>query len=183
MDEKESITAIACISMDGRKLPLIILAKGTTNVCEGRYRGDAELAKYIRRRQLYVFHTENGWSTEEFSVQFLQWLQDVYIKDNPGLLIWDLHTSHNTDRVKQAAADKGIGLLFIPAGQTDYWQPLDSKVFGALKSAARRKFDELMVSKKLTEVTILDAVRILVECWLALPTSLIEGSWSHIKSI
>ena len=85
--------------------------------------------------------------------------------------------------MKAAAADKNIGLLFIPAGQTDYWQPLDNKVFGALKAAARRKFDELMVTKSLTEVSIMDAIEILVNCWRQLDVGLIRSSWQHINSL
>ena len=183
VDEKESITAIACVTMDGRRLPLIILAKGTTSECEERYRTHPRLKHLIRRKQLYVFHTESGWSTEEFAVQFLDWVVDVYLKDSQGLLIWDLHASHKTDSVKQAATSKGIGLLFIPAGQTDYWQPLDNKVFGALKAAAKRKFDEMMVYRNLTEVDIMDAIEILVKCWSELQPGLIKSSWDHINSL
>lgn len=169
--------------MDGRKLPLIILAKGTSSDCEQRYRTHPRLKHLIRRRQLYVFHTHSGWSTDAFALEFLEWLVAVYLKDNEGLLVWDLHASHTTDRVRQAANEKGIGLLFIPAGQTDYWQPLDNKVFGALKAAARRQFDEMMVYKSLTEVDIMDAIEILVDCWNRLQTGLIKSSWDHINPL
>ena len=132
---------------------------------------------------MYVSHTHTGWSTEEFAIQYLNHLKGTYLKDDPGLLVWDLHASHRTNNVKAAAEQLSIGMKFIPAGQTDYWQPLDNKVFGVLKAKARAMFDAQMADMNLKDVTIMNAIDILVECWQSLETELIRGAWMHINDI
>ena len=183
VDEKESITAIATITMSGEKLPLIILAKGTTRRCEDRFRQSPLVAKHLRRKALYIFHTESGWSTDEFAMEYLHHIKNTYLKDNSGGLLWDLHGSHRTQDVKDTAAELGIGLFFVPAGQTDHWQPLDNRVFGALKAAARASFDILMARKNLTEVSIMDAIDILVQCWENLDTEFIKNARKNTRNL
>ena len=130
-----------------------------------------------------VFHTESGWSTEQFATEYLHYIKDTYLKEDDGCLIWDLHSSHRTASVREEASSLGIGILFIPAGQTDHWQPLDKRVFGALKAKAREEFDKMMADKELRDVSIMDAIDILVKCWKVLDVDLVKKSWSHIAHI
>jgi hypothetical protein len=51
------------------------------------------------------------------------------------------------------------------------------------RRAVRRKFDELMVTKSLTEVSIMDAIEIWVNYWRLLDVGLIRSSWQHISSL
>ena len=80
--------------------------------------------------------------------------------------------------MQEWASNNSIGLTYIPAGQTDEWQPLDRRVFGSLK---RRSLE--MANRKLAEgdIDLFDAIAILVDAWNAIPEEEILQSWDHIK--
>ena len=53
-------------------------------------------------------------------------------------MILDVYAAYRTDTVKQLAEALNIKLYFIPPGYTDLVQPLDVKVFGALKGTSAK---------------------------------------------
>ena len=70
-----------------------------------------------------------------------------------------------------------ITLHYIPAGQTDKYQPLDRKVFGVLKAKSRS-----LIRRKLSEnpdqpIKKKDAVADLIACWDSLTQDTILDSW------
>ena len=85
--------------------------------------------------------------------------------------------AHRTDAVKQRAEELGITLYFIPPGCTDLVQPLDVKVFGALKSTARKLFRERYNGVSSPKVTSRDAVQNLIRAWEGLSQNLYEDAW------
>jgi hypothetical protein len=150
-NQKTMITAIATITADPThpKLPLTLLAKGKTEKCEQQL-GEHAFKEY------YTLHSESGWSNTSVMLNYLTILREYYDstfakKTNftPGEtqidLIWDCFAAHRNQTVRDFAAELKINLHFVPAGATDQYQPLDVKVFGALKSKARKMWNERYV--------------------------------------
>ena len=76
----------------------------------------------------------------QMSRRYLDWLHKWNGGDHKYLL-WDLHSSHRSDQVKEHSRTCEVTLQFIPAGMTDHWQPLDYRIFGELKQRAKARFD------------------------------------------
>jgi hypothetical protein len=55
-------------------------------------------------------------------------------------LILDEYLTHETDNFKAKAQSLGAFLLWIPKGGTEIYQPLDHRVYGALKAKGRAKW-------------------------------------------
>ena len=176
--EKTDITVIACCSLAGDCLPLWVLAKGKTNKCEEKYRTAPQLQRAIGR-QLFVDHSKTGWSTADVMKRYLTWLKE-HMKGKMIHVIWDLHASHRDAEVQEWAQQAEIGLTFIPAGQTDIWQPLDRRVFGSLKQRAVRKLHEQMVDRELADYDIRDAIKILLDSWSEITEEEIESAWQPL---
>ena len=94
------------------------------------------------------------------------------------------YPSHKTDEIKNYAANNGLDLNFIPAGQTGEWQPLDYRIFGSLKQRARAAFDRSDVVTKNNKGAIVinwaTAVEILVKCWDEIPQDEVINAWSPL---
>ena len=54
-------------------------------------------------------------------------------KDQPGVLIFDNHSSHITLETIELAGDHGLSLVTLPPHCSHKLQPLDVGVFGAFK--------------------------------------------------
>ena len=178
IEPKTDITAIAGCTMAGRRLPLWIIAKGKTSKCEEKYRQHPKLRHFFCNGSLVVCHSPKGWATEQVAVEYMKWLKDLY-KDRKYHILWDLHSSHRSDSVKEWAANHDVALTFVPAGQTDHWQPLDRRIFGSLKQRALQR-----LAQKVTEggefagFDIIDAVVVLLECWDHIEEDEFRGAWS-----
>jgi hypothetical protein len=176
-DPKLGVTAIATISAAGEKLPLWIICKGTTERCEKRFRQHFE--QQIKYKQLVLCHQVSGWTDKVISKTVLRWLADR-CGDSSGTLIWDVYAAHREEGVKAYAARKGIGLLYIPPGMTDTYQPLDRRIFGSLKARARARFDDLWVENPSRELSLVDAVEVLLEAWAAVTQEEILNAWAEL---
>ena len=129
---------------------------------------ESAIADYIRVNIIGV-----GWTTEEVFIQYLELLSN-HFNHEPIHLILDLYAAHRTDAVKQRAEELGITLYFIPPGCTDLVQPLDVKVFGALKATARKLFRERYNGISSPKMTSRDAVQNLIMVWEGLSQNLNE---------
>jgi hypothetical protein len=85
-------------------------------------------------------HSESGWMKGDVFCEYLRHVREYEPSGRRLVLILDAHPSHCTGSVKREARSLNIRLIYIPPGATDEMQPLDRKVFGALKSEARRLF-------------------------------------------
>ena len=175
-DAKTGITVLATITMSGEKLPLWLLAKGLTADCEVRFRNDSRLRHEISGGNLIIKHTKNGWSDSGLAVAYLEWLNQR-TKGHRCCLIWDVHPSHKNKVVAEKAAELDIGLRYIPSGQTGEWQPLDRKIFGAIKKQAHSRLNKMMSSRDLEGIDIIDAVKILCEVWAELSKETVLAAW------
>jgi hypothetical protein len=61
-------------------------------------------------------------------------------KREPIHLLFDVYRLHVQEVGRALAEQLQIALHFISAGMTDEYQPLDRRVFGYLKSSARKRF-------------------------------------------
>jgi hypothetical protein len=174
--EKSCITDIAGISASGQKLPIWVIRKGTTRQCELRTQEDDVLREAIDSGRLFVTHSKSGWMDKDIAGKYIAWLRET--RRGPLTLIWDQYSGHKGDPVESAAIDNGIHLIYIPAGQTDYWQPLDRRIFGNLKGRARGCFNWAYSEDQIPEVNMMWALRCLLQCWEAITREQILDSWS-----
>lgn len=179
IDAKTSITVICAVAASGHKLSPWAIIKGKTTKCELRYRNSPKLARHIRNNRLIIDHTESGWATAELMKRYVKWLSDQ-LGRRFSYLLWDLHSSHRDEGVREKAHKRNVNLSFIPAGQTGQWQPLDRRVFGVVKREAEQKLDEICIDEDLAELNMMDALGILVDVWYKLDEKVIKASWDHL---
>ena len=109
----------------------------------------------------WTAHSENGWTTEDTFMQYLDHIAQ-YFNNEPVHMILDVYAAHRTESVKQFAEALNITLYFIPPGCTDLVQPLDVKVFGALKATAKFYFRQRYQGAASPKVTSKEAVENLI---------------------
>ena len=179
LDERTCFTVICTVSFSGHKLPPWVILKGTTQRCEASYRQDPRLRRVLAARKLVITHSESGWATRSVMTSYLKWLAERN-RWMWSYLVWDVHASHRHQEVKDVATRNCINLAYVPAGQTSLWQPLDVRVFGALKSHAKSLLDAECVNRSLTEMSMVDALLILVRAWDDLPGETIISGWESV---
>ena len=170
-DEKQKITVMASITAAGTKLPLFVIAKGSTSVVETTQIGD--IAPH------FTHHTPNGWMDAESFKRYLMLLRERCFQDDEIVfLIVDCYPAHCEQSVKETAEALNIELLYIPPGMTDKCQPLDRRIFGALKQKAKKYIYQKMSESPEQKIGMLGAVQVLVACWEGITLDLVHDAWS-----
>lgn len=180
---KQCLSVMAAITRSGKKLPLMVICKGTTERCERKITQCEHLQRAIKNEELIITHSQSGWTTESVALDYLEWLFHSYAHSNNFALLWDVYATHRTPRVKQYAEENHIPLLFIPAGQTGEWQPLDFRIFGSLKSRARAQFNRNNIIDQNGKELFIDwpkAITILLDCWKSIKPKEIISAWSNV---
>jgi hypothetical protein len=113
-----------------------MICHGKTPRCQRR--AEERLSKYITRGLLRLTHQRSGWCDKTTAMQYLKWLRATRPAGQKLLLVWDVFSAHRDAEVKTEAARLNIELIFILAGMTDKWQPLDDRIFGSLKKRAQQ---------------------------------------------
>jgi hypothetical protein len=165
--EKECYTGYGCINAAGDKLPFWIVCKGTTNQCH---------AKFGEHLGVTIHHTPNGWTNEDMMIRYLEYLSQA-CQFEPLMLVLDVYKAHRTTKLKKRANELNIELLFVPAGGTSLYQPLDRRIFGELKSRARHQFFRLAGQTGVQGATPEQAVTILVSSWAAISPENVCKAW------
>jgi hypothetical protein len=120
----------------------------------------------------------------------LEWARDWLISHahlDPDFsmgLIWDCYSVHRKQEVVNAAANLGIMLGFIPAGQTSTLQPLDRRLFGILKQKAiamwrKCKRDDARIGIELDR-NIVWAIYCLASQWHDVTREQVLAAWEHL---
>ena len=167
-NDKDNLTALCSITASGAKLPMMIITSGKTNRVEESQLGDI----YPH----WASHSESGWTTEDVFGQYLQHISDYFHNEEIHLIL-DVYTAHRTESVKAIAQALNINLYFIPPGCTDLLQPLDIRVFGALKAKARALFRNRYQGVPTPRVTSKEAVQNLIRAWEGLDQQVTEEAW------
>ena len=128
-NSKECFTVIGTCSLI-KKMPLIILTKGTTDASTTKFRAGDET-------EVWPTGNQQGWMNEEMMVKYLYHLHEKFAETYPCALILDCYRAHRTDLVKDVARNLGIKLIYVPANGTGKYQPLDRRIFGILKAKLR----------------------------------------------
>jgi hypothetical protein len=168
-DVKASFTFFASVLADGTKLPLIFIAKGKTDRCH------KQLGTHPRHNY-DVWHSATGWCDSFLVLRYLGWLR-AHIQGEHIVLILDQFDAHDTVAVYNRADQLNIELVFIPKGGTGKYQPLDRRVFGALKSKGRAKWTQHIFENPGAACTRAQAAELLLECWDELPEACIQSGW------
>ena len=168
-DSKQSITVMAGIKADGTKLPLFIIAKGTSDRAEKNL---GDISYHMSSR------SKNGWTTETTFKDYLEFLRKHFNDNEKIYLIVDLYKAHHTQQILEYANQLNIDLIFIPAGLTDELQPLDRLVFGSLKATARRLFKKAYNENPNKKFDKEAAIQHLLAAWEHLQEYTIAESWS-----
>ena len=166
--EKIAVTAIGAIRADGKKLPLSIIGKGKTERC---------LRKFGEFDDIIFHHSNTGWSSESVMMAYLETIS-MDAGGDPCCLIWDVYPSHRSEAVQLKAAKLKIELLFVPAGGTSIYQPLDIRVFGELKMRARAAFMQYKITNRTREIEYHQSITILRDCWIQIPTENMMKAWN-----
>ena len=126
-DFRRQMTVIATIKANGEKLPPLFLAKGTTAKCHQQFEGMLSKEKYE------IYHSSSGKTDENVMIFYLNKLHE-WIRQKPCALVLDRFAAHICEGTIQLARNLNIRLVFVPTSATEYYQPLDRRAFGALKS-------------------------------------------------
>jgi hypothetical protein len=132
------ITAIECVSADGRYLhPLIIWPAAT-------------------HRSTWTVHPTPGWHFGHSETGYtdtaisLYWIQNVFdpqtkarARDNPRILINDGFGTHESLEIMKFCYENNIILCRLPSHTSHKLQPCDVGIFGPLKMAYREEVERL----------------------------------------
>ena len=174
-DFRRQMTVIATIKANGEKLPPLFLAKGTTNKCHQQFDGIKSKEKYE------IYHSPSGKTDEEVMCFYLNKLHQ-WMREKQCALVLDRFAAHICDSTLEEARKLDIRLVFVPTSATEYYQPLDRRVFGALKSAASSSYADFAFAEQ-KAYTNNEAADLFLRQWYRLSHHLIRSAWRVIDSI
>jgi transposase len=138
VSEKNKVTVIGACTAAGTMIRSAVIAKGTTNRCEKKYRHLLHLSAFIQ-------HTSSGNTTSKSFVGYLKTVIIPYVHDQPAVLILDAYAAHLTEEVRNLCSNHHIELVQVPDRATSELQPLDCAVFGAAKNPLYQSSAERIV--------------------------------------
>jgi hypothetical protein len=89
----------------------------------------------------------------------------------------DQFGAHKTDQVLSTTAELTIEIILIPEGATGIYQPLDRRVFGALKSNGRAKRMRFYAENYRRPCKRGTVASLLLESWDELSDSVMTAAW------
>lgn len=111
--ESYRVTCILAITKSGKKLPPLLIARGSAD------------KKYVLNN-VDVYETEKAWATQKV---IRSWISKHFSRllrgDKRGLVIWDSASTHRAKEMKTFLVQQRIDQIMIPAGTTSYLQSLD----------------------------------------------------------
>ena len=136
--KRTMVTAIECVSADGRSLPPLIIWPASTH--------RSNWTMYSTPGWHYA-HSENGYNDSKIS---LEWLTRVFdpqtngiANQRPRVLICDGFGTHETLEVLEFCFENNILLCRLPSHTSHKLQPCDVGVFAPLKTAYRDEVERL----------------------------------------
>lgn len=136
--KRTTVTAIECISADGRSLlPLIIWPASTHRSNWTTYSTPG----------WHFAHSENGYNDSKISLEWLTRVFDPQTKglanQRPRVLICDGFGTHKTLEILEFCFENNIFLCRLPSHTSHKLQPCDVGVFAPLKTAYRDEVERL----------------------------------------
>lgn len=202
VNEKAGTTVLATIDATGQKLPFVIIGKGSTIRCENSQLGFSNPignpnSNPYSNTVHYTTHNPSGWMNELIFVEYLSQLRILIPYDpqfpedsDPNIiyLICDSFPAHHNQTVKTVAEMLNIELIRIPEGCTDECQPLDRRIFGALKQQARAYTAKQLIDAAEAHIesdtplenyrpTKQESIELLIKIWDQLSSINIMNAW------
>ena len=136
--KRTTVTAIECISADGRSLlPLIVWPASTHR---------SNWTTYPTPGWHYG-HSENGYNDSKISLEWLKRVFDPQTKEQangrPRVLICDGFGTHETLETLQFCLENNVILCRLPSHTSHKLQPCDVGAFASLKTAYRDEVERL----------------------------------------
>jgi hypothetical protein len=168
-DAKANFSFFVTITAQGAKLPLILLAQGKTQGCHGQF-GTHDGYEHE------IWHSPTGWCNVLLMHDYLHWFR-IRIPQEPICLVMDEFAAHIADSVVTEAEFLGIEIIWMPKGVISQYQPLNRRIFGALKSKgkAKRKFMFSQHCGMKCERRI--GAELLLQSWDELSESAVAAGW------
>jgi hypothetical protein len=136
--KRTMVTAIECVSGDGRCLNPMILWPAKTH--------RANWTTHPTPGWFYA-HSETGFSDSYISLQWLKHVFDPQTKElagkRPRMLIWDGFGTHETLEILEFCFSNNIILCRMPSHSSHKLQPCDVAVFGPLKAMYREQVERM----------------------------------------
>ena len=211
-NQKPCFTFIGAINANNQLLPPVFLSAGKTALTERNWFGEAHSINSWDERKQWNYitdHTKSGWTNRQSWIRFLLFLRK-YIPINPEktkeqntiYLICDSYRSHipnpkkPNDPLKAFLEDNNIEIIKVPEGTTERCQPLDCRIFGAIKSHAKKaitnkEIDHLMpflinkdhryhIQETYTKLVLTkpQVKVLLVQCYYQATPTLIQEAWN-----
>ena len=130
--KRTTVTAIECISADGRSLSPMIIWPATTH--------RANWTTYPTPGWHYTF-SESGFNNSKINMEWIQQVFDPQTRTqanrNPRVLICDGFGTHETLEIMEFCFENNVILCRLPSHTSHKLQPCDVGVFGPLKAAYR----------------------------------------------
>jgi hypothetical protein len=174
-DYRKSFTVIATISAEGGRHPPVFIAKGSTPLCERQFDG------MTTNPSEYFLDHSPGNTNEDVIIRYLTHVSN-WVRHFPCVLFMDQYSSHVTPRVQAKANELKIRIIYIPKSATDKLQPLDRRVFGTIKSMAKKKFAE-HIFKTGKPYSKPEAADLFMECWKKMGRNVIDSAWTFKSEI
>jgi hypothetical protein len=148
-NDKNMRTILACISADGRHMPMHTVYKGRRKQ-HSWLQGGPTGATYDC--------SESGWMEAN---NFYKWFAEVIVPsvqhlDGTKLLLFDGHSSHVSLELIDKARENNIVLFKLIAHSSHILQPLDYGVFSPAKVAWKKSLDKHFKDNGLVDVSNAD---------------------------
>ncbi|GAV06740.1 hypothetical protein RvY_16678 [Ramazzottius varieornatus] len=179
--DSECLTVCLTICADGSKFPASIVFKGNkkTGRLSSRILNKLEIPGNVR-----IFSTHSGWWNSAFD-QF--WIKEMFDeRHDGGTLIRDRAPAHGSFESRLLLESLGIERVFIPAGLTGTYQPLDVGVNFPFKSYLRKSYhvwrDDCTAVTKRKKPGRQDFINFVSRAWEKIKVSTVENSFvgAHI---
>ena len=172
IEAKLNFTVIATIAANGDKLPPVFLAQGKTRQCLQQF------ADMESNEPYELLFSPAGFTNETVMIEYLK-LVNRWMENEETILILDRYAAHRTEGVRLEAANNNIKLVYIPTSATDIYQPLDRRIFGAIKSKYASKCDDFLFEHD-QGLTKSQAADTFLECWRELSRATVIGAWDRV---
>lgn len=124
MNDKRQMTVVVCGSLSGNLLPFQLIYQGKTA---------ASLPKVEFPKEWHVTATENHWSNEEKTKEYIKLIILPYVEKKqkelglpttfPALVLFDAFKGQTTELIYKLLESNAIYIVSIPANCTDQLQP------------------------------------------------------------
>jgi hypothetical protein len=140
---REFISLLATICADETHLPPALIYQGSSGDLQDTWTDDL-----VPQDEAFFACSHNGWSNNEYGLNYLKQIFDPYTKAKAGrarrLLIVDGHASHVNWEFLQTCDRLRILVCILPPHTTHRLQPLDVSLFQPLATAYSKGINTLM---------------------------------------